>query len=164
MIWGKSLAEMPPMTIKEIEAHRKNSGKGSGGPVMKTLERGRRFKEERYITADSVFTAVQGPTFLVKATCKASMKNEYRQVKLNLCIETGNVIDAVCSCPAGLSGYCNHVMALLIELADYSLNQLNEVPEEIACTSKLRQWGIPSKHCNVKEPVMNKTIYKQYAY
>ena len=160
--WGKSLVEMPAVTIKEIEAHRVNSGKSTGGAIIKTLERGRKFKEERYITADSIFTAVQGQAFLVKATCKASMKNELCQVKLSLCMVTAHVIDSTCSCPAGLSGYCNHVMALLFELADYSLNQLCEVPEEIACTSKLRQWGIPGKSSNAKEPVMNLTIHKQY--
>ena len=41
VIWGKSLAELPMITIKEIEAHRLLSGKGSGVPMIKTLERGR---------------------------------------------------------------------------------------------------------------------------
>ena len=53
------------------------------------------------------------------------------------------VSSADCSCPAGKSGYCNHVMALLLELADYSLRGLKKVPEEKACTSVARQWGIP---------------------
>ena len=39
------------------------------------------------------------------------------------------VSSADCSCPAGKSGYCNHVMALLLELADYSLRGLKRVPE-----------------------------------
>ena len=158
--WGKSLVEMPAVTITEIEAHRLNSGKNTGIAIIKTLERGRKFKEERYISADSIFTDIQGKFFLVKANCKASMKNEFRQIKLSLCMATAHVIDATCSCPAGLSGYCNHVMALLFELADYSLNQLREVPEEISCTSKLRQWGIPVKSSKSKEPVMNLTIHK----
>ena len=160
--WRKSLVGMPVVTIKEIEAHRKKSGKGNGGAILKTIERGRKFKEERYITADSIFTTVQDKKFLVKAACKASMKREVRHVKVSLCMSSGFVLDATCSCPAGLSGYCNHVMALLFELADYSLNQLNEVPEEIASTSKLRQWGIPSQSLKAKEPVMNLTIHKKY--
>ena len=94
--WGKSSVEMPAVTIKDIVAHRVNSGKNT------------------------------------------------------------------CSCPAGLSGYCNHVMALLFELADYSLNQLFGVPDEIACTSKLRQRGNPGKPSNAKEPVIYLTIHKQY--
>ena len=35
-------------------------------------------------------------------------------------------------------------MTLLLELADYSLNQLVCVQREISCTSKNRQRGIPS--------------------
>ena len=48
------------------------------------------------------------------------------------------------SFPAGNSGSCNHAVALLLELADYSLRGLKKVPEEKACTSVARQWGIPS--------------------
>ena len=33
---------------------------------------------------------------------------------------------------AGNSTYCNHVMGLLFEIADYSLHQLSRVPEEIS--------------------------------
>ena len=121
--WGKSLMQMPFLTIKGIEAHRQNSGKDHGRPILKTLERGRKCMEERYISADSVYTAVQDDHFLVKGSL--------RTIRLNLNINTGYVNNAMCSCPAGLSGYCNHVMALLLELADYSLNQLQNVPEEL---------------------------------
>jgi len=41
------------------------------------------------------------------------MKKEKRNVHVALDKDTGNVIHADCSCPAGKSGYCNHVMALL---------------------------------------------------
>ena len=65
ILWGKSLVTMPAVTIKEIECHRQNSGKGCTGPILKTLERGRKFKEERYITADSIFTYMQNEVFHV---------------------------------------------------------------------------------------------------
>ena len=35
-------------------------------------------------------------------------------------------------------------MALLIEIADYYLHQLAEVPEKEACTERARRWGIPA--------------------
>ena len=71
------------------------------------------------------------------------------------------VSSADCSCPAGKSGYCNHVIALLLELADYSLRGLKKVPEEKACTSVARQWGIPGNKDLPKAPVMSTTIKKQ---
>ena len=104
---------MPLFSIKEIEIHRKSSGKGSA--IIKTLDRGRKFKEERYLSADSVFTTVSENHFNVKAKCKASMKKEIRRVEVSLDWETGLVVSSKCSCPAGKSRYCNHVMALLFD-------------------------------------------------
>ena len=71
------------------------------------------------------------------------MKKERRSVALELSTITSKAIDGSCSCPTGKSGYCNHVMALLLELADYSLSQFKSVPKKIACTNRLRQRGVP---------------------
>ena len=51
-------------------------------------------------------------------------------------------------------------MALLLERADYSLSQLKSVPEEIAFTSRLRQWGVPGETMQ-KAPVMETAVQKQ---
>ena len=55
------------------------------------------------------------------------MKKEKRSVTVKLNTITSKVLDGSCSCPAGKAGYCNHVMALLLELADYSLSRFNSV-------------------------------------
>lgn len=73
--------------------------------------------------------------------------------------KSGNVLMAQCSCPAGKSGYCNHVMALLFEIADYSLSQLKAVPEDISCTSRLKQCGVPGE-ASITSPVMLTTVKK----
>ena len=49
-------------------------------------------------------------------------------------------------------------MALLFELADYSLNQFNCVPEKISCTSKNRQWQIPKEAQMFKDPIIKSPI------
>ena len=157
-VWRKDLKDMPTFTIKEIELHHKNSGKYPGTSIIKTLDRGRRFKDERYISADSIFTAVTDTGFFGKGRCKASMKKEIRDVEICLDRMNGVVISAVCTCPAGNSCYCNHIMALLFELADYSLNGLIKVPEEISCTSESRQWGVPSENKCFKDPAMTSPI------
>ena len=41
---------------------------------MKTADHGKRFKEERYFSADDVFAANTERLFYVKEKCKASMK------------------------------------------------------------------------------------------
>ena len=49
-------------------------------------------------------------------------------------------------------------MALLYEIAEYSLNQLAEVTQEKDCTSVLRKWGVPGNKEVVKETVMRTTL------
>ena len=46
---------MPPLTIREIEAHRFISGNVPGFAVMKTLNLGEIIKEDRYLSADTKF-------------------------------------------------------------------------------------------------------------
>ena len=65
---------------------------------------------------------------------------------------------ATYSCPAGKSGYCNHVIALPYEVAEYSLNQLTEASQEKACKIVLRKWGVPGNKEVVKETVMRTTL------
>ena len=43
---------------------------------MKTTDRGKRFKEERYLSADDVFAVNTGRICYVKGKCKASMKRQ----------------------------------------------------------------------------------------
>ena len=55
--WSKTLVGMPTFTIKQIEKYRQLSGKIQGLPIMKTLVRRRKFKEERCLTTDSIYTS-----------------------------------------------------------------------------------------------------------
>ena len=158
LTWGKSLSTLPVFTRKEIDKHVSQCGKIKGKSILKTLVRGRLFKNERFLTSDTIFTSCNPLYFYFKARCKASMKKEYRNIKVQLCKRTGEVHKATCSCPAGKSGYCNHVMALLYEIAEYSLNRLTEIPKEKACTSILRKWGVPGNKEAVKETVMRTTL------
>ena len=57
---------------------------------------------------------------------------------------TGKVLDSNCFCPTGKSGYC----------------QLKSVPEQITCTNRLRQWGVPVETMQ-KAPVMETIVQKQ---
>ena len=157
--WGKCLKKMPMFTIREIKNHRIRSGKSSSA-IMKTADRGERFKEERYLSADDVFAAYTVRIFYVKGKCKASMKREIRSMEVGINKVNCDIIFAKCSCPAGESGYYNHIMALLFEIADHSLHQLISIPEEKACTSMARRWGLPSANSSAKQPIMDIDIRK----
>ena len=129
--WGESLEMLPQFTIKEIEQHSQLSGKTPESAIIKILDRGRKFKNERYITSDSIFTKCDKSVFYVKGLCKASMKKEKRSVAVKLSTIASKVLDGSRSCPAGKSGYCNHVMALLQELADIDCVNLNLFPKKL---------------------------------
>ena len=159
LTWGKSLEFLPVFTRREINLHVGKCGKRKNLTIKKTLERGLKFKEERYISSESLFTARTLKNFIAKATCRASMKKMYRQVEIYINRRSSVVDKARCNCPAGLSGYCNHIMALLLELAEYSLNSLKVVPTEKVCTSVLRKWGVPGNKETVKYPVMKTVLH-----
>ena len=157
--WGKSLLNLPVFTIKEIEKHRLKSGKTPDSAISKSKEKGLKFKGERYISADTIYSLSDDKYFCFKAVCIPSMKKGKRNIFVALDLTNGEVIHADCSCPAGKCGYCNHVMALLLEVADYSLHNLPEIPTEVSCTSRLRQWGVPGKSKS-QAPVRQTTIQK----
>ena len=90
--WGKSLDNLPPFTIKEIEQHRLNSGKTPESAIIKTLDKGRKFKCERYISADTLYTKWDNEYFYVKYKCKASMKKEKRRVTVKLKLICSRVV------------------------------------------------------------------------
>ena len=82
------------------------------------------------------------------------MKKDKRRVTIKLSRRNGKTEPGFCTCPAENSAYCNHVMGLPFEIADYSLQELSRVPEEILCTSHLRQQGVPGDKYTPKSPIM----------
>ena len=122
---GEIFINVKYISRREIDLHLKKCGKLKGKFISKTSVRGRIFKLERFLSSDSIYTAFNLLYFYVKARCKASMKKELRSVRIQLCKRTGEVHKATCSCPAcpaGKSGCYYYVMALLYEIAEYSLN------------------------------------------
>ena len=88
------------------------------------------------------------------------MKKIKRDVAVTITRKIFRVEKAKCSCPAGASSYCNHIKALLFEIADYYLKGLTEVPQEVFCTSQARKWRIPGESESFKEPIMSKVVCK----
>ena len=61
--WGKSIKNMPLFIIKETKLLRKSSGKIPGLAVVQTSDRGAKFKEVRYVSADSITTSTKGKIY-----------------------------------------------------------------------------------------------------
>ena len=63
---------------------------------------------------------------------------------------------AHCSCKGGSSGHCNHVLALMYQLNDYSWLDLDvkDIPSDVSCTSRPQSWHIPRATSICPLPVM----------
>ena len=94
--------------------------------IKKKNFRGTPFKQERYLISDTLYTARKGHFFLAKCCCRLSLKKVKLNVLAHINRRTSLVEKASWRCPAGKSGYCNHVIALLHELAEYCLNSLGK--------------------------------------
>ena len=57
LIWGKSLSSLPIFTRREIDLHVSKYGKLKGKSISKTSVRGRLFKNERFLSSESVYTS-----------------------------------------------------------------------------------------------------------
>ena len=81
----------------------------------------------------------------------------------NVCIlihrSTAQVIRACCTCPAGLSGCCNHATATLYCLEDYFHCGLHE-DEQKGCTDRLQTWNQPRKRNLDARPTDNVKLVK----
>ena len=52
-------------------------------------------------------------------------------------------------------------MTPLLELADYSLHQLKRLPDEVAHTSRSKQWGITTENFRSPQPVMSMYVKRK---
>jgi len=102
----------------------------------------------------------------LRALCWASYKKSVKY-KVKMVInakEKPKIEHAECdkSCPAGKSGCCCHVMAVIWKLDEITRNQgtMHTELDNRACTSKPRKWGIPGKRQVDHQPIMEKNIFK----
>ena len=66
LVWGRSLENLPVVSIREIYDHCKNS-RINGEAIQKTMDHRSKFKEERNINANNIGTALTPPQFMVHA-------------------------------------------------------------------------------------------------
>ena len=110
--------------------------------------------------------------FISKASAAIALgKNDSpHTLKIALCIVSGRVRSACCSCIAGKVGFCNHVLALMFKLCKFSLfncASTKDLCEEedadapLACTSQLQQWHKKGGGSNIApQPIMEVEVTK----
>ena len=110
----------------------------------RTLDKGYRFFQDSYVQNIKCHPMPHKPDFVcVASTVLPSMKKDcIYHVKIVVQKSPCSVNTAYCTCPAGLSGCCNHVIATLYCLEDY-IHQGFQDEEKKGCTERLQVWNKP---------------------
>ena len=72
----------------------------------------------------------------------------------------GEVVSAYCSCPAGLLESCNHVAGMLFRIEAAVITGVTKP----ICTSRLSEWVIPSKNCDLEPGRISSMVIKKDHY
>ena len=144
---------MPMFTRLQMNHHVLKSGKAIGNVDHHTVPTGlvkaRRFLDDEYL--ENIECTRDSKYFFFKGKCCHSFRKSDppHDLKIALCILSGEVESASCSCVAGNVGFCNHVLALMFKLCKFTLfsctstKDLSEEQDQqssVACTSQLQQW------------------------
>ncbi|CAH3041498.1 unnamed protein product [Pocillopora meandrina] len=117
--------------------------------VPTSIRKATTFLDDEYLKGISA--ASDDNYFYFRSHCYHSFrKNDApHNLKVALCILSGEVKHATCSCVAGKVGFCNHILALLMKICKFSLYECKTVHEleneedmqpKQACTSSLQRW------------------------
>ena len=104
---------------------------------MKSFDCGNKVKENGYNISKSNFDNNGYQTFSIKAKCKGLIKKEVKSVEVVASKSGSKVKNLTCTFPAGKSEFCNHVIALLLEVSDSILNQLQNVTKLIESITEM---------------------------
>ena len=160
--WSKSLHGLPKFTTINIDQHFYKVNQtvcSSSTVVKKSFTRGQQFLEENYIDIGSIYTKENSMLFCLKGVCGASLKKDNRWIILAIEKASCNVQFAYCQCPAGKSGTCAHSYALMKILAKWVIDNIREVPDPVACTSRPCAWSVPQSRGRIeKRDIMSISI------
>ena len=84
------------------------------------MRKAKTFLEDEYLK--DVVAASDNEYFFFQCLCHHSFKKNEAPHKLTvaLCLVSGSVKYASCTCVAGSAGFCNHVLALMMKLCKFS--------------------------------------------
>ena len=94
----------------------------------------------------------------MRARCYRSQKRNDPMHRVNValaCDPPHYVTRALCSCTAGKSGMCSHVVGLIKQIIHYAMMKIKSVPDDLTCTQMQQTWHKPRPSQIEAEPVMN---------
>ncbi|XP_028416374.1 uncharacterized protein LOC114540378 [Dendronephthya gigantea] len=158
--WTRSLQDIPPFTRELLERHligetSQKSPKAKQPNAHKHKKYGYQLFKDKISKVKVIPNVLHlgGMLFYLKCTVHASMKKIEYSVNVHLKQDTGEVIEARCTCVAGNGGCCKHVAAALFQMLDFIELELTEVPDDLTCTQLLQEWHVPSCE-NIKTAIL----------
>ena len=166
---------MPFFTRAEVNQHISKSGKNIGSKthsVPTSVRKATTFLEDEYLK--QILAASDGSYFYFKSLCHHSFrKNDPpHNLKVALCIVSGKVKHAYCTCVAGAVGFCNHVLALMMKVCKFTLYECKSISDldneddmqpKQAWTSMLQQWHRKGRGDTiVSQPAMEVVVLKTH--
>ena len=140
-------------TRGEMNLHISKSGKNIGSntsthTVPTSVRKATTFLQDEYLK--EILAASDESYFYFKVQCHHSFrKNDPpHNLKVALCIVSGKVKHAYCTCVAGAVGFCIHVLAFMMKVCNFTLYECKSVSDleneddmqpKQACTSMLQQ-------------------------
>ena len=143
---------------KQLNPKRRRVSDSYSNIDYSTLQRGHQYFMESYIPGKHVrFCCKQGQVW-VRARCYRSQKRNDPMHRVNValaCDPPHYVTRALCSCTAGKSGMCSHVVGLIKQIIHYAMMKIKSVPDDLTCTQMQQTWHKPRPSQIEAEPVMN---------
>ena len=154
-------------TLPDIRAqnlfHKEESGESyKPAEYTRTLDKAYRFFQDGHVQDIKYHPMDYKPDYVcIVSRVLPSMKKD-RVYSVTIVLQESNcsVSTAYCSCPAGLSGYCNHATATLYCLENYIHLGLQE-DEQKGCTERLQTWNQPRMRNAVPRPTDSVTLTKK---
>ena len=161
--WSKSLMGLPTFNTSNIKKYYEHINKviaKKSSIVKKHFERGSQLLEESFISVESIYAKDTENLYCLKGICAASLKKKDRWVTIAISKNTANIEFAYCQCTAGKTGTCSHAFALMKLVAKWVLDNKSEVPDEVACTSKLCYWSVPQSRDRTRKVPIPEITFK----
>ena len=173
--WSADIQRMPFFFCAEMNLHISKSGKiidptSKAHSIPTSIRKATTFLNDEYLK--SISAASDKNYFYFSSHCSHSFrKNDApHNLKVALCIFSGEVKHASCCCVAGKVGFCNHILALLMKICKFSLYECKIVHEleneedmqpKQAYTYPLQQWHRKGRGSSINpRPAMEVLVAK----
>lgn len=157
---------VPTDTIDHIQKCGKTTKKSAADDAVVEMSSSKGLRMVPFVHDMEVNKACEADVVYLRALCWASYRKGVKY-KVRIIVNprgSPKILSAGCDkiCPAGRSGCCCHVMAVIWKLDEMSRNNKLQklIQDDRACTSKPRKWGIPGRREVEHEPVMASKLVK----